>query len=95
MFETYITAVNSVIADIVNNVEEFSYIDPEQITVNFKKSREGVGEEVWAEITGLSEENYGSVQQRRKNGNVFLFQFFALQRYTGKIYNRFLRACVF
>ncbi len=73
MFETYITAMNSVIADIVNNVEEFSYIDPEQITVNFKKAREGALEEVWAEITGLSEEDYGSVQQREGRMEMYFY----------------------
>lgn len=71
MFETYITAMNNVIADIAYNVEEFSYIDPEEITVNFKKGREGINEEVWAEISGLSNGDCGSVQQ--KEGRVEMY----------------------
>ena len=63
--------MNAVIADISYNVEEFSYIDPEEITVNFKKAREGLNEEVWAEICGLSDGDCGSVQQ--KEGRVEMY----------------------
>jgi len=73
MFETYITAMRSVIADISCNVEEFSYIDPEQITVNFKKAREGASEEVWAEITGFSDEDHGPVQQREGRMEMYFY----------------------
>ncbi|MEI6079648.1 MAG: putative metallopeptidase [bacterium] len=73
MFESYATAMQSVIADITYNVDEFSYIDPDQIIVNFKKARETANEEVWAEITGLSDDDHGSVQQREGRVEMFYY----------------------
>jgi len=64
MLNDYLSSIQTLISDITNNVTELSYIDPNQVAVNFKRSRENVEEETWAEITGLDAETTGAVQRR-------------------------------
>jgi len=72
MFKAYLSAAESLIADITETIEEFAYIEPDQITVNFKRSRDGVNEESQAEITGLSNSNFTSIQKKEGRIEKFL-----------------------
>jgi hypothetical protein len=72
MFNTYLSSVEALIADIAGVVEELAYIEPDQIAVNFKRSRDSVSEEVLAETTGLSDSNFASIQNREGRIEKFL-----------------------
>jgi len=72
MFKTYLSAVEGLITDIAETVEELAYIEPDQIAVNFKRSRDGLSEEVLAETTGLSDSNFGSIQKKEGRIEKFL-----------------------
>ena len=64
MLTNYISSLNGLIKDITEKVGELSYIDAEQVAVGFKRSRESVSEEVWAEISGIEDEYNGTIQRR-------------------------------
>ncbi len=64
MLTNYISSLNELIKDITEKVGELSYIDAEQVAVGFKRSRESVSEEVWAEISGIEDELSGTIQRR-------------------------------
>ena len=64
MLTDYICSLNELVKDITEKVGELSYIDPEQVAIGFKRSRESVAEEVWAEISGIEDEYDGTIQRR-------------------------------
>ncbi len=53
MLKRYMVCMQELIKDITMNVNELSYIDAENVAVGFKRSRESVTEEVWAEVTAI------------------------------------------
>jgi len=53
MLKKYMVCMQELIKDITMNVNELSYIDAENVAVGFKRSRESVAEEVWAEVTAI------------------------------------------
>ncbi len=53
MLQRYMLCMQDLIKDITQTVDELSYIDPEYVSVGFKRSKDNVNEETWAEVTAL------------------------------------------